>query len=408
MNILVLNSGSSSLKYKLFDMTRESVTASGLVERIGMESNGVAVLTHSREGSDKIKVEANVSNHREALRLVLEVLQDPEKGVLSSLDGIKAVGHRVLHGKEAFNDSVIVTEEILNTLKSFIEIGPLHMPANIMGIEACISLMPGVPQVAVFDTAFHQTMPRYAFLYAIPYELYEKYGVRRYGFHGTSHRYVCQRSAEILGRPLSELKLITLHLGNGCSAAAVKEGKVIDTSMGFTPLEGLVMGTRCGDIDPAVVPFLEKNVGLSEKEIDDLMNKRSGLFGVSGISSDMRDIQAARAAGNQRAEDAFQLFIYRIVKYVGAYMVAMGGLDALVFTAGIGENDHIVRSEVCKWLHCIGAEIDEEKNAAMKPGQPKEAILSTSKSRFSILVVPTNEELMIARDTYRLVMGRSN
>lgn len=403
MNILVLNSGSSSLKYKLFDVKNESVSATGHIERIGMLNNGKAVLTHCNAGGDKTQIEADIADHREALRLVLSILQDSEKGVISTLDEIKAVGHRVLHGKEAFSDSVLVTEEVLKTLRGFIDIGPLHMPANIMGIEACISLMPGVPQVAVFDTAFHQTMPRHAFLYAIPYELYEKYGVRRYGFHGTSHKYVSQRSAEILGKPLSELKLITLHLGNGCSAAAIKEGKVVDTSMGYTPLEGLVMGTRCGDIDPAIVPFLEKNVGLSDKEIDDLMNKKSGLWGITGMSSDMRDIQAARAEGNLRAEDAFQLFIYRVIKYVGAYTVAMGGLDAIVFTAGIGENDRGVRAEVCKALKCIGVDMDEKKNDTMMPGQAREAILSTAESKIKVLVVPTNEELMIAKDTYRLV-----
>ncbi len=404
MSILVLNSGSSSLKYKLFNMNDKTVTASGIVERIGVEGNGNAVLKHSKKNGDGLRIESEIPDHKEALRMVLKVLQDPEKGVLSSLDEIKAVGHRVLHGKETFSDSVIVTDEIIEKLKSFIEIGPLHMPANIMGIEACIAIMPDVPQVAVFDTAFHQSMPSYAFLYALPYDLYEKYGLRRYGFHGTSHKYVAQRSVQLMGRPLDELNLITLHLGNGCSAAAIKGGKVVDTSMGLTPLEGLVMGTRCGDMDPAIVPFLEKNVGLSEAEIDELMNKKSGLLGITGMSSDMRDIQAARAEGNSRAEVAFNLFVYRIAKYVGSYMVAIGGkLDAIVFTAGIGENDQEVRSEVCKWLECLGARIDEDKNRSIKPGQAVEAVISAPDSKFKILVVPTNEELMIAMDTYRLI-----
>ena len=289
-------------------------------------------------------------DHKAALRLVLDNLMDDQRGVLSSLDEIAAVGHRILHGKDAFKQSAIIDQEALCKLKSFMEFGPLHMPANIMGIESCMSLMEGIPQVGVFDTAFHQTMPKKAFLYAIPYELYEEHGVRRYGFHGTSHRYVSQRTAEILGKPLSDLKMVTLHLGNGSSAAAIKEGKVVDTSMGFTPLEGFVMGTRCGDIDPAVVPCLQQKLGMTSQEIDTFMNRSCGLLGLSGVSSDMRDIQRAIEEGNQRAKDAYDVFIYRLVKYVGAYFAAMGGLDVLVFTAGIGENDHLVRQHVCEGL----------------------------------------------------------
>lgn len=399
LKILVLNSGSSSLKYKLFDMTDRSEMASGIVERIGM--SGVdGRLVHKVPGEDAYYVEQPVPDHRSALRLVLDTLIDGDRGVLRSLDEIAAVGHRILHGKDAFKQSSIIEQEALAKLKSFMEFGPLHMPANIMGIESCMSLMEGIPQVGVFDTAFHQTMPRKAFLYAIPYELYEEYGIRRYGFHGTSHRYVSKRTAEILGKPLSELKMVTLHLGNGSSAAAIKGGQVVDTSMGFTPLEGFVMGTRCGDIDPAVVPCLQQKLGLTSQEIDTYMNRRCGLLGLSGVSSDMRDIQRAIQEGNQRAKDAYEVFIYRLVKYVGAYFAAMGGLDVLVFTAGIGENDHLVRQHVCEGLGALGIKIDVAKNLALRA---VEAVISTPDSKVEVLLVPTNEELMIAMDAYELV-----
>jgi acetate kinase len=349
--ILVLNSGSSSLKYKLYEMKTESVVVSGVVERIG-STNGNSIITHQKN-DETIKLNPKFANHNEALKAVVEFLTDPQKGVIASLDEIKAVGHRVLHGGEIFSSAVVVSDTELAQIESLRELGPLHMPANIMGIKACRDLMPHTKQVAVFDTAFHQTMPRRSFLYALPYEYYEKYRVRRYGFHGTSHRYVSQRAAQILGKPLDKLKMITLHLGNGSSAAAIKGGKCYDTSMGFTPLEGFVMGTRCGDLDPAVVPFLQNVLKLTPAETDNLLNKKSGFLGMAGFS-DLRDIQKAREEGNERAIDVYEMFIQRIVKYVGAYYAILGGLDTLVFTAGIGENDIITREEVCKQLTHLG------------------------------------------------------
>jgi acetate kinase len=402
LKILVLNSGSSSLKYKLFDMVHRSEIASGLVERIGM-ADVVGRLVHKVPGMDAFIVEQPMPNHRIALKLVLDTLVDSDRGVIESLDEIAAVGHRVLHGKDAFKESVIVDNEILATLKSFIDLGPLHMPANTMGIESCMSLMEGVPQVAVFDTAFHQTMPKKAYLYAVPRKLSDEFGVRRYGFHGTSHRYVSRRTAEILGKPLESLKMITMHLGNGSSAAAIKDGKVIDTSMGFTPLEGFVMGTRCGDMDPAIVPYIQQKLGLSSAEVDNYMNKQCGLLGMSGVSSDMREIQKAIEEGNEFAKDAYDVFIYRLIKYVGAYFAAMGGLDVLVFTAGIGENDWLVRRHVCEGLAAFGVKIDVAKNEGLRG---KEETLSTPDSKVQVLLVPTNEELMIAMDAYDLVKDR--
>jgi len=399
LKILVLNSGSSSLKYKLFDMEHRSVMASGLVERIGMsDANGR--LVHKVPGRDDYRIEQPMPDHKVALKLVIDTLIDRDRGVIRSLDEIAAVGHRVLHGKDAFKESVIVDDKVLETLKSFIDLGPLHMPANIMGIESCMALMHGIPQVAVFDTAFHQTMPKKAYLYAVPRRLCDEFGVRRYGFHGTSHRYVSMRAAEILGKPLEGLKMITLHLGNGSSAAAIKDGKVIDTSMGFTPLEGFVMGTRCGDMDPAIVPYIQQKLGLSSAEVDAFMNRQCGLLGLSGVSSDMREIQKAISEGNELAKDAYDVFIYRLIKYVGAYFAAMGGLDVLVFTAGIGENDWLVRQHVCEGLAALGVKIDVEKNTGLKG---KEEILSTPDSKVLVMLVPTNEELMIAMDAYNLV-----
>jgi len=398
MKILVVNCGSSSLKYKLFDMATHEAIADGLVDRIGT-GNGTSHFTYNTP-ANKIEFDEEIPNHGVALQKVLELLGDKEQGVISDLTDIGAVGHRVLHGKETFPASVLVDDDILKTLHGYIDFGPLHMPANLMGIEACRSLMPNTPQIAVFDTSFHQTIPRKAFLYALTYELYEKYGIRRYGFHGTSHRYVSQRSAEMLGKSLADLKMITLHLGNGCSAAAIKNGKCIDTSMGFTPLEGLVMGTRCGDIDPALVPLIGNRLNLDNGELDEFLNKKCGLLGISGISSDMRDIQAAVASGDQKARDALDIFIYRIVKYVGAYYAALGGLDVLVFTAGIGENDHLVRQEVCENLTCFGVKIDKEKNASVRS---EEAVISAPDSSVDVLLTPTNEELMIALDAYEIV-----
>lgn len=397
MLILVLNSGSSSLKYKLYEMNTESVLVSGVVERIG-SSNGNSVITHQKNG-EKVKLEFKIANHNEALKAVLALLTDSEKGVIASLEEIKAVGHRVLHGGELFSSAVIVDDQELAKIESLKDLGPLHMPANIMGIKACRDLMPNTKQVAVFDTAFHQTMPRRSFLYALPYEYYEKYRVRRYGFHGTSHRYVSNRAAQLLGKPLEKLKMITLHLGNGSSAAAIKDGKCLDTSMGFTPLEGLIMGTRCGDIDPAIVPFLQNALSLTASEMDNLLNKKSGFLGMTGFS-DLRDIQKAREEGNERAKDVYEMFIHRIVKYIGAYYAILGGLDTLVFTAGIGENDCTTREEVCKQLTHLGVELDRKKNDGL---QGQEAIISKSRSKVTVMVVPTNEELLIAKDCYKLV-----
>jgi acetate kinase len=400
VKILVLNSGSSSLKYKLYrmDPAGEEVLVVGLVERIG-STNGNSVITHQPENREKIRFEQKVPNHSEALKSVLDFLLEPGKGVLKSLDEIKAVGHRVLHGGEIYTKSIIIGDEELEQIESLKELGPLHMPPNIMGIKACRELMPHTPQIAVFDTAFHQSMPRCSFLYALPYEYYEKYHVRRYGFHGTSHRYVSERAARILGKSLSKLKMVTVHLGNGSSISAIKDGKCFDTSMGFTPLEGLVMGTRCGDIDPAIVPFLQNALKATPTEVETLLNKKSGFIGMAGFS-DMRDIHSARAGGNERAQDVYEVFIHRLVKYIGSYFAVLGGLDVLVFTAGIGENDCITRAAICERLAHLGIEFDHKKN---DNSRGEEIIISKPRSRITVMVVPTNEELLIARDSYELV-----
>jgi acetate kinase len=399
LNILVLNSGSSSLKYKLFCIEKEQVLASGLVERIG-SGNGPSRVIHQRNG-DKYQIDKDIADHQLALQIVIELLLDEQHGVLKSLDDIFAVGHRVLHGAEYYSNSVLVDDNVLENLEELRELGPLHMPANIMGIRACKETMPKVPQIAVFDTAFHQTMPRKAFLYALPYELYEKHKVRRYGFHGTSHLYVSRRTAELMGRDASELKIITLHLGNGSSVAAVDHGKVLDTSMGFTPLEGLVMGTRSGDLDPAIVPFISDKLGLTPEETDNYLNKKSGLLGMTGYS-DMRDVHKLRST-NQQAEDVYQIFIHRLVKYIGAYTAVLKGLDALVFTAGIGENDWVVRADVCRELEFMGIVVDEAKNTNSRG---EEIVISSPDSKVTVMVVPTNEELVIARDAYKIVTGK--
>lgn len=398
MNILVINSGSSSLKYKLFNMDDEKVLVSGVAERIGGENSFI-----KHENHEKVVINVDLPNHKIALKEVLNLLMDPVHGTIKSLDEIDAVGHRVLHGQERFSESVLLDQEKVDTLKTFIEMGPLHMPANIGGIEACFSLMPNTPQVAAFDTAFHATIPPKAHLYALPYEIYEKYKVRRYGFHGTSHKFVSNKAARFLGKPLEELKMITLHLGNGSSIAAIKDGRCIDTSMGFTPLEGLVMGTRCGDMDPAIVPFLGKKLNMTPDEVDDLMNKKSGLKGFTGLSNDMRDIQAAKDEGNKLAQLVYDMFIYRIVKYVGAYTAALGGLDVMVFTAGIGENDFEARRDICRELKFMGVAIDEKLNDGLRG---KETRLTATDSKVEVLLIPTNEELSIALDTYRLVNGK--
>jgi acetate kinase len=376
-----------------------SVAASGLVERIGMGVDGA--FNHASQGKAKVEFEQPTADHRVGLKLVLNALQDPATGTVTSLNEIAAIGHRVLHGGELFSDSIVCDDGCVEKLKELIPLGPLHMPANIMGIEACATLMPGVPQVAVFDTAFHQTLPKYAYLYAIPYQYYKEYGIRKYGFHGTSHRYVSGKAMEILGLDPKNSKIITCHLGNGSSIAAIKDGRCIDTSMGLTPLEGLPMGTRSGDIDPTVVSFLVDRLGVSADDMLNVLNKKSGFLGVSELSSDMRDIQAARADGNEKAEVAYQLFIYRLAKYVGSYYVALGGLDAIIFTGGIGENDNNVRKDLAKALECFGVELDVKLND--DPGtRGKQTLLSTAASRVKVLLLPTNEELMIAKDTIRL------
>jgi acetate kinase len=395
MNILVINSGSSSLKYKLFDMDKKVPVVSGIAERIGFDGSFI-----KHENGEKTVINIELPDHKVALQEVLKLLMDPKLGAIKSLDEIDAVGHRILHGQEVFTESVILDKEKVETLKGFIEMGPLHMPANIGGIEACFSLMPNVPQVGAFDTAFHATIPPKAHLYALPYDLYERYRIRRYGFHGTSHKYVANRAAEFLGRSPEGLKMITLHLGNGSSMAAVKDGKCIDTTMGFTPLEGLIMGTRCGDMDPAIVPYIGKKLDMTPDEVDALMNKESGLKGFSGLSNDMRDIQKARSEGHKLAQLVYEMFIYRIVKYVGAYTAALGGLDCMVFTAGIGENDYEARRDICRELGFLGVKIDEELNDGLRG---KECRLSTTDSKVEVLLIPTDEELSIALDTFNLV-----
>jgi acetate kinase len=395
MNILVLNSGSSSLKYKFF--ADETVTAKGLVERIGQE--GLARITHEKIGVDEYQQEAEISNHQIALQMVLKMMTDLQYGVIGDLKEINGIGHRVLHGGEVFKESVVVDDQVLLRLEELRDLGPLHMPANIMGIRACMELMPTVPQVAVFDTAFHQTMPRKAFLYALPLEVYEKHRVRRYGFHGTSHRYLAKRAAEYLQKPADGLKMITVHLGNGSSMAAINGGKVMDTSMGLTPLEGMVMGTRSGDLDPAIVPLLCQKLTLTQAEVDNYLNKKCGFLGMTGYS-DMRDIQKARSQGNAQAEDAYQLFIHRIVKYVGAYTAVLKGLDVMIFSAGIGENDWQTRADICRELEFMGVRMDYNKNEGLRG---VEADLSAADSKVTLLLLPTNEELVIARDTVELI-----
>ncbi|HHT02571.1 MAG TPA: acetate kinase [Firmicutes bacterium] len=396
MKILVLNCGSSSIKYQLLDMENESLLAKGLLERIGLPDS---ILTHQATGQDKYRQVMPVKDHTEGVKQVLHILFDAERGVISDAKEIAAVGHRVVHAGEEFSGSVLITPQVKAALQRCVSLAPLHNPPNLLGIEAAEQALPGTPQVGVFDTAFHQTMPQHVYLYALPYELYEKYGIRRYGFHGTSHRYVAQRAAEMLGKPLPDLKLITCHLGNGCSITAVAEGKSFDTSMGMTPLEGLVMGTRSGDVDPAVLPWVMREEGLDTDQIDNLINKKSGLLGVSGISNDMREVEEAASAGHKRARLAYDMFIYRLRKYIGAYAAAMGGVDALVFTAGIGENSASVRSAACSGLGFLGVAIDEEKNRS----QEREKDIALPEAKVRVLVIPTNEELVIARDTAEIV-----
>ena len=397
MKVLVINCGSSSLKYQVLDMPSEQLICKGLVEKIGLKDS---MLTHTKIGADeKFVLQSPMPDHTTAIGHVLDALLDPEHGVAKSLDEIGAVGHRILHGGDKFTASCLVDEKCKEAIRSCIPLGPLHNPANLMGIEACEKLMPGKPQVAVFDTAFHQTMPPEAFMYALPYEYYEKYAVRKYGFHGTSHRFVSAKAAEMLGKDIKDLKLISCHLGNGASLAAIKDGKCFDTSMGLTPLEGLVMGTRCGDIDPAAIPFIAEKEGMSFKEADTMMNKKSGILGVSGVSSDFRDVEAAAGEGNARAQLALDMFVHRVKHYLGASAAEMNGVDAIIFTAGLGENGKTTRAAICKDMDYLGIELDPERNDV----RGKETVISSDASRVKVLLIPTNEELMIAMDTYDIV-----
>ncbi|AWI03961.1 acetate/propionate family kinase [Clostridium drakei] len=397
MKVLVINCGSSSLKYQLINMEDEKVLAKGLVERIGIEGS---ILTQKVNG-EKYIIEQPMKDHKVAIKLVLDALVDKEHGVISSMSEISAVGHRVVHGGEKYAESVLINEDVMKALEECVKLAPLHNPPNIIGINACKELMPNTPMVSVFDTSFHQTLPDYAFTYALPYELYTKNGVRKYGFHGTSHRFVSAEAAKMMGKDPKELKIITCHLGNGASLCAVDGGKAVDTTMGFTPLAGLVMGTRCGDIDPSIIPFLMKELNLSVDEINDLINKKSGVFGVSGVSSDFRDIENSAKEGNKRAELAINLFDYRVRTSIGSYVAALNGVDAIVFTAGLGENSGVNRAKICEGLTYLGIKIDAEKNA-----QRGEAIeISTSDSKVKVFVIPTDEELMIARDTKNIVVS---
>ena len=400
MKILVINAGSSSIKYQLIDMDNEAVLAKGQADRIGIEGGN---FKQKVDGRDDYKIDIFMKDHAAAVQIVLDTLVSKENGVIESLSEITAVGHRVLHGGEKFSGSVVIDEKVIAAIEECCELGPLHNPHNLTGIRACEKTMPGVPQVAVFDTGFHQTMPDYAYMYALPYEYYEKYRIRRYGFHGTSHRYVSMRAAALLGNPKAEgLKVVTCHLGNGSSIAAVKDGKCYDTTMGLTPLEGIMMGTRCGSIDPAIVPLLMKKENLSADEIDTVMNKKSGMLGITQRTSDNRDIEMAARNGDARAQLVENMVVHQLTKYVGSYAAAMGGVDAITFAGGIGENNPHYRARVAKNLAFMGVEIDDELNAKAIRGAA-EVDISTPNSKVRVLVIPTNEELMIAKDTEELV-----
>ena len=396
MKILVLNCGSSSIKYKLFDMTTKEVLAQGGIEKIGLVGSFLKLTLPN--GEKKI-LEKDIPEHTAGIEFILNTLVSPEYGAIKSLDEINAVGHRMVHGGERFSESVLLNKEVLDAFIACNDLAPLHNPANLKGVNAVSAILPNVPQVGVFDTAFHQTMPDYAYMYAIPYELYEKYGVRRYGFHGTSHRYVSQRVCEFLGVDPKGKKIITCHIGNGGSISAIKDGKCIDTSMGLTPLEGLIMGTRSGDIDAGAVTFIMEKEGLNATGVSNLLNKKSGVLGVSGVSSDMRELEAAVAAGNPKAILAEKMYFYRIKKYIGAYAAALGGVDIILFTGGVGENQANCRSEVCEGLEFMGVKIDLEKNKV----RGEEAIISADDSKVTVAVIPTDEELMIASDTLAIL-----
>jgi len=393
MKVLVVNSGSSSIKYQLFDMTDESVLAKGLVERIGIPDS---IINHYPSDREPVITHQDIPNHRVGIKLMMDTLLHPDYGVIKDISEIVAVGHRVVHAGEKFSGSVLLTDEVMDALKECIELAPLHNPPNILGIEVCKELMPGIPQIGVFDTAFHQTIPECAYLYGIPYKFYKKYKVRRYGFHGTSHKYVAQKAADILKKPIKELKIITCHLGNGSSITAVKNGVSVDTSLGFGTVAGIIMGTRCGDLDPAIIPFLMDKEKLSIEDINKIIYKESGFLGLSeGISSDKRDLREKANQGDERAIRTISVFTYGIKKYIGAYAAIMGGVDAIVFTAGIGENSIETRVEACAGLEFLGVKIDPEKNKV----RGKEAIISDDNSEVKVMVIPTNEELMIAKDT---------
>ena len=395
MKIFVVNCGSSSIKYQLIDMKDESVIAKGLVERIGIEGS---VLTHTPAGKDKVRLESAIPDHVDGIKKVLAALVDPNHGVIKSMDEIDAVGHRVVHGGEIFNESVVITDEVLKQIEDLSDMAPLHQPANVSGIRACQKLMPNTPQVAVFDTAFHQTMPPVAYMFGVKYEEYKDYGIRKYGFHGTSHKYVSGVAAQLLKKDIKDTKIITCHLGNGSSITAVDGGKSVDTSMGFTPLDGVLMGTRTGSIDPAVVPVLMQKKGLDAAGVDKYMNKECGVLGVSGVSSDFRDLEDAAAKGNERAQLALDMFCYQVKRYIGAYAAAMGGVDAIVFTAGVGENDIHTRQQVCAGLEFLGVKLDADRNNVR--GEVTE--ISAADSKVKVFLIPTNEELAIAQDTLRL------
>ena len=397
MKILVLNCGSSSIKYALYNMDDKSVMTSGGAERVGLDGAFVKVKLANGE---KKQIMHDMPEHTEGVKFIFSLLTDPEIGVIKSLKEIDAVGHRMVHGGEKFAKSVVITPEVIKAFEEVSDLAPLHNPANLKGIRAVEELMPGLPQVGVFDTAFHQTMPAYSYMYALPYEVYEKFAVRRYGFHGTSHRYVSARVCEFLGVPYEKQRIINCHIGNGGSLAAVKDGKCMDTTMGLTPLEGIMMGTRSGDVDGGAVTFLQKKLGLNPDEMSDLLNKKSGVAGVSGVGSDMRDLEAAVAAGNERAKLATDMYNYKIKKYVGAFAAAMGGVDIIVFTAGVGENQASMRAAVCRDMEFMGVKVDEALNATIRG---KEAVISTPDSKVKVVVIPTDEELMIASDTAALV-----
>lgn len=397
MNVLVINCGSSSLKYQLINSDSETVLAKGLCERIGIDGSAI---THQREGEGKVKTEVVMKNHTDAVNFVIEKLTDAEVGVIKSLDEIDAVGHRMVHGGEEFAGSCIITDEVIKVVESCNDLAPLHNPANLIGIAACKEVMPKVPMVGVFDTAFHQTMPKKAYLYGIPHEYYDNYKVRRYGFHGTSHDFVSNRAAQILGKDRKDLKIIVCHLGNGASITAVKNGESVDTSMGLTPLEGLIMGTRSGDLDPAIVTFIAEKEGITAAEVIDICNKKSGVLGLSGgFSSDFRDLALAAADGNEMAKTALDAYAYRVGKYIGAYTAAMNGVDVICFTAGAGENNAEVRALIGQYIGFLGTNIDPEKNKV----RGEEIILSDEGSKVVTMVVPTDEEMAIARETVRLV-----